>query len=313
MTIDELKAGDVDMQCARCGAEINDGNAMGAEYDGQYTDVCEECWYNLTNECTLCNERVDESDTSEFILVKAELSTTGDRPPGIYRVISRPFLMCSMIGGDSMTNYAVMFIDKLPEFDAAYELSGPICKTCAKPYAETCKKVYGRGPYKLFSNRRMAKEVAHTRKIILANPDIIRDLECDSVDRGADGNHYPYADATAWNRLRKMYNLPDLPTFHEWLFLEHQGVKVYCTCRFSGRDPGWLSLSPEPRWRAFAGRDGVMTFSPTGLPTAPEYDYETYNSRTISDIKGYVIAAIEQGFIRQDGCYDETGKHTSYH
>lgn len=305
---------ELEMECARCGDSIDDSIASGAEYDGKYVDVCEECYYELTSKCTLCGERVCDSQVSEFILCKAEFSTTGQRPPGIYRRLGGSFVTIPLIGSDMFHGDAVLFVGKLPEFDAAYDLSGYICKDCAKPCEAEYKSAYGRTKLKPYDDKTWRKEKSHTRETILANPDMLRDLECDSGY--PDGHCEPYFNDYNWTQLKSIYDLPDgLPTYHEWLLVEHRGVKVFHDYgrRYSGWDVGWLSVSPEPKYRQ--GGRHPQQFAACGLPTHRPYDStdpsrQYYHGR--ADAIKAVVKAIEQGLIRQGGVFDADGNAAHY-
>lgn len=283
---------DVLSKCPECGDPTDDG------------DRCEECYYDMTVDCTLCCERIERDDASDFILCKAEFSTTGRRPPGIYRLSKKPFMTVPMIGAGWLHSNAVVFVDKLPDLDRRYELSGYTCDTCAAKYDRLFSHVYGE------DNPQWEAERAHTRETILQNRNMLRDLECDQVHDGLT-----YANANKWHDLRDLYELPELPTYHEWLFVDHAGVKVFDTCDpdCSNSFVGWWSLRPEPRYRAGAGRLFPETFADTSLPTHggfEKYNHRYYYGRTKA--REAIITAIDQGLLRQDGCYDESGNPTIY-
>lgn len=296
------------VKCGECGEKVNEDSLCGV---GDI-DVCDECYYDLTNACQLCSERFSDEDTSPLILVKAELGSTGRRPPGIYMITRRPFMSIPMIGSGSLHGGDVLFVDKLPEFDRAYEISGHICNGCAAPFAAKCFTVYG-ADIKMYDEHRWKVEREHTRRTILANRDMLRDLECDPNNTDQDGKHLLYVNANDWEDIREVYDLPELPTYHELLFVEHQGVKVYETRSYRGfcNDVGWLALSPEPRYRCGAGSIFPQTFAASGLPTyvrdLSRGYYDNYD-----DSMQAVKLAIEQGFLKQDGCYDEEGKPVVY-
>jgi len=291
------------MECGNCGCDVNEEETCWV--DSQ--DVCDECYNSLTNECQLCHERFEDRDTSRFILVKAELGITDRRPPGIYWVASRPFLSVPTIGGGSLHGSDVVFVDNLPESDRAYEISGHICKGCAnrKRYESKLRHVYGKRKLKSYDPERWIKERKYTRRVILANPNMLRDLECDTTHEGKDGIYLCYANANDWIDIKKLYRLPDLPTYHEWLFVEHQGVRVYKTC--SSYDACWLSVSPEPRFRSGAGCLFPQTFAASSLPTHVPYDSRRNFYHGYDDAMTAVKLAIEQGLLRQDGCYSKDG------
>jgi hypothetical protein len=297
----------MDLHCGNCGCDVDEEETRWV--DSQ--DVCDECYDELTNECQLCRDRFEDRDTSRFILVKAELGSTDRRPPGIYWVASRPFLSVPMIGGGHLHGSDLVFVDKLPEFDQAYEISGHICKGCAKRkrYESKLRHVYGKRKLKSYDPDRWIKERKYTRRVILANPNMLRDLECDTTHKDENGRHLSYANANDWNDIKKLYSLPDLPTFHEWLFVEHKGVRVYKTS-LSMHDPGWLSVSPEPRFRRGAGCLFPQTFSASSLPTYGPYDSRRSFYHGYDEAMRSVKHAIEQGFLKQDGCYSAAGVPT---
>lgn len=275
--------------CEICGEECED-------------NLCEDCYLDETNECMICGERFEDEDTSDFILAKAELSSTGKRPPGIYRVTSRPFMVQPMLGDGWLTPSRIRFVDKLPSPSSEYEISGHICNGCAEPYRLTHDKIYG-------GDDSWDRERQYTRDVILSNRDMLRDLECDSTTEGADGKYLTYSSAKDWEDIQDTYQLPDLPTYHEWIFIEHAGIKVFRTCQsYSSSDPGWLSLSPEPRFRSGAGRLFPETFAPSGLPTYESFDWN--DSRYYEGARRAreaIVKSIDRGFLRQDGIFDASG------
>jgi len=298
-------------KCNDCGTQLREDEGYWAE--GRKKDVCSECYRDIVSDCTICgDEDVMPSDVSDYILCKAELSTTARRPPGIYLVIDRPFLSIPLVGTGSLHASDVLFIDKLPKRDDQYDISGHICKACSKPFARTYRAAYGgfhaSGEYRRYKHPKMSAlrfskagwefMRDYTRSVILANPDMLRDLECDSVDEDADGHHLSYANANDWNEIKELYKLPDLPTYYEWVAVNRKGVKVYHTI------PGswyWMSLRPEPMFRNAAGRS-KETFGPSSLPTYDSggvYDY----CSTGQFCKPAIIKAIDQGILTQQGIF----------
>jgi hypothetical protein len=155
-------------------------------------------------------------------------------------------------------------------------------------------------------------EKAHTRNTILENPDMLRELECDN-----ETNRQTGAYAHKWEDLQKRYDLPLLPTYHEWLFVEHQGVKVFTTSPLSTpyHAEGWFVLRPEPCYRnTHRSNEGLM-FAACSLPTYPKIDhgkmdgphaYNSYNRQRYS--KPAIINAINQGILTQNGVIGKDGK-----
>lgn len=314
-------------KCGSCGNQIGQDEGYWAE--GYKRDVCNECFYDIVKTCQLCGkDDVMPSEVSHFILCKAELSQTCrvSRPPGIFRVIRYPFLTIPMIGGGSMDGNDVLFVDKLPKFDRNYEISGHICTACSKPYAEKCASVYGVKPQRYtskgWSKELWATEREHTRSTILANPDMLRDLECDSYKfdpRTRKPIEHAWTDR--WDELREAYLLPnDLPTFHEWVVLDYKGVKVYGTGDYENSGAGWLVLKPEPHYRRYAycggHRDPGVLFCASSLPTFKRHKddgkyHDHYYWNKIQSIPA-IKKAIALGLIRQDGTFDAKGKPCVY-
>jgi hypothetical protein len=292
--VDDTLPGETPEECQRCGQELDEGEGYWAE--GWESDVCEECFLDTVVTCQLSGEEdVMPSDVSPFIVVKTELCT----PPGIYRVLRRPFLLCAMVGGTSLMRHSVRFVAPLPRPDHTFEISGNICRKAAEPYRKLYRKIYGtkawgQGAY----GRHLDKiEHAHIRATILANPDMLRDLECDK-------DHYKFLD------LREDYDLPDgLPTYHEWLAVEHKGVKVF----FSYRDlwDSWFTLSPLPKHRYCRG-ERRLTFAATCLPTWKSDGRDRFYRDHRSCSTKAIIAAIDAGLLTQEGCRDAAGKATYY-
>lgn len=301
--------------CNECGNETPFDESLGAEVGklGQWKDVCRDCYNEIVTTCQLCGEDAMPSDVSEFILCKAELSTTAARPPGIYRVAHRPFLSIPLIGSGSLHGNDVLFVDKLPKPDREYDISGHICHKCAIPYHKIFKRVYrirkslapamiemrgckGREAkwMAVLTGSRKGWDIQknYTRKTILANPDMLRDLESSPCPKWGE-----------WADIKKHYDLPDgLPTYHDWLFVEHKGVKVY---RCYEESTGWLALNPDPEFRN-SHKSSPLIFAASGLPTwksPPEYRYEHPK-----EDRQAVIDAIDQGILRQDGTFGKDGK-----
>lgn len=270
--------------CWNCGERIDRDDSYVMETDSRkYVNACEECYRDSQTDCTLCMEAVDGSEVSEFILVKAEFGVTGKRPPGIYKTYGGAFYVSPLIGAGWLTNYQVLFVDRLPRADDEWEISGHICAGCAKPYKTKCNEMYGPNLPKMFDPSRWEIEKTYTRNVIVANPDMLRDLECD-------------ADDSDWTDIKKLYDLPELPTFHEWLFVEHKAVKVFRTSKFSS---SWLTLRPEPLFRN-SHKQTPLIFAPSGLPTYKSDG--TYNyGRNDRLVMAAITAAIDVGVLTKDG------------
>jgi hypothetical protein len=207
-----------------------------------------------------------------------------------------------------------------------------------------------------FDKKGWELERAHTRATILSNPDMLRDLECDSTDRDANGTHISRANSSDWDDLKKLYDLPELPTYHEWVFAKRKGVKVYYA-GYKGAD-SWMTWHPEPRYRS--NGHGHDCFSIGGLPNAEKHratyitksakslqrtmerafpdndELKYWRERQIRDgisepdnldywrerishydtekaiAKAVALEAIDLGFIRQDGVFDQNGKPAFY-
>lgn len=286
--------------CKNCGERF-DPDQEGAWIEN-VGDCCSGCYSELIETCQLCSEEVQSSEISDFIVCKTELSITGDRPPGIYRVLNWPFMTSSMLGGGWIHSYDLLFIDKLPKPDEQIEISGKLCRKCAAPYQRAYRLAYGhRSPGSFgFSKRGWELQKSRTRNVILANPEMLRDLECD-------------ADSYKFRKLKEIYDLPDgLPTYHEWIFVKHKGVKVF----YAGykRADSWMTWHPEPKYRT--NGHGPHCFAPSGLPAyekhAPTHDSSGYEysciSRDLIAARPAVIEAIELGILRQDGVFDQNGK-----
>lgn len=292
-------------ECDRCGCEVREDASYWAE---GHTHVCSECYHAIVKTCQLCgDDDVMPSGVSEFILVKNELARTATRLPGIYRIKRRPFLCIPMIGGGSLMEADVVFVDRLPKPDREYEISGHVCKKCAQSYAKRFRAIYGgvsdrfhsvRGK---FINPMAERERVRVASVARRHPTMLRDLEEDAV--------YTLAE------LRQSWDLPHVQTWHEWLLLEHKGVKVYAIYPGDRYGDSWLSLRPEPRYRDDRCREPGVIFCASGLPTYPQWDYEA-NRDTYHNHYDYarqhsrpaIIAAIDQGLVTQTGVRNERGE-----
>lgn len=310
---------DVATECALCGREIDDNDSMYLDGKG---DVCVYCYDQEIDVCQICGEDAQKPDVSEFILVKEELAN--QNPPGIYRIASYPFLSIPLIGSTTLWDHDVIFVDKLPKLDHEYEISGHICRTCALPFQQTFEREFairdelrplmeqypgvddelGRWMCVLRHDRPGFEIVHnHTRNVILRNPEMLKDLECDKVDRDNRGNCLPYANAERWNDLQKKFKLPGhLPTFHANIALQYRGVKVYHTgCLGYDRDWHWMTLRPEPCFRS-TGMNTKLVFAPSGLPTWKHPDcHEIYSWFHENAAKRAIRKAIRLGILTQKG------------
>jgi hypothetical protein len=291
-------------KCADCGSQL----ALDAGYyaEGFKKDVCQECFYEIVKTCQICRkDDVMPSEVSEYIVCKAELSTTDNRPPGIYRIKRRPFLSIPLIGSASMDGGDLLFIDKLPKRDREFEISGHICRDCAAPFEFLFQKIYGGlAPDMPFYCEKSGNdsasvnwEAVHVRTTFEAAPDAMRDLECEP-----DDYH--------WQDIKNTFKLPDLPTYHEWLLLEFGGVKVFSTG--DTMPGGWASLRPDPKYRGQYPMGIVFAIS--GLPTYdsikqskfPKYNRYYDHGRELD--KAAMKAAIRSGMLTQNGVFDKAGQ-----
>jgi hypothetical protein len=287
-------------KCASCGNPLSRDEGYWAE--GYRRDVCQECYHDIVSTCQLCGDPdVMPSDVSDFILVKTELAFGACRPPGIYRIRSRPFLSIPTVGAGHLHAHDVVFIDKLPKSDALYEISGHICNTCAKHYAQCSCLVYGETLPSAFTRDGWTMEREHTRSVIMKNPDMLRDLECEK-----DGNR-------RWDEFRECFLLPrDLPTWNEWVLFRYRGVTVYKIDQEDRHGENWVTLRPEPRYRGCWRREPGVLICASGLPTWPKQreepgryssPYDWARQHSIPALK----RAIRQGILTQNGMVDGKG------
>lgn len=332
------------VMCDCCGGEVYDND--GYWHEAFKDDLCNECFYKETNHCQICGEDAMPSHTSEFIVVKVELANTADRVPGIYRIMGRPFLSIPLVGSGSINEKEILFIDKLPKGDGHYDISGHICKECAEPYEKIYRQVYKPIPeiVALIKRERhfcgcrgdQAKweafltspfshgtldligwniERHHTLNTIKANPDMLRDLECDKREIeietiGETPGWRKVGSDQIWKDLLKQYRwMPnDVSTYHEQLFLEHKGIKVYRQSIQTGEYfCTTMALRPEPAFR----EDRLNTpliFSACGLPLATRTwrrchrtnsKYWDYNKEKIC--RRAIIDAIDKGRLTAKG------------
>lgn len=301
------------IECASCGCTIEDPDSGGAYWHEDYqSDICAECLYRETNTCQLCGEdSIMPSDTSAFIVVKHELARTCDRPPGIYRILSHPFLSIPLVGSGSLHATDVCFVDRLPKKDREFEISGHICTGCAKPYRDLWRRHYQYAP----KNRRgwgihslWDVERRRTRRILQRHPEMLRDLECHHFDRW----DHRCPDVTD---LENIYSIKiRAKTHHDWLLLEHKGVKIY-GCSSPRPDlTHWLLLSPDPKYRYLIvpANQWNLVLTATSLPTYPELAeeeslaFEDHHTKNIK-CRAAILAAIDEGLLTQSGVFDRTG------
>lgn len=299
--------------CDCCGTDC-DREMEGLWAEG-YDNVCRECYDEIVKECSICgSDDVMPSDVSNFILAKREFTRTGHgtpRPPGIYFILGRPFYTSGLIGSGWADMNDLLFIDRLPKRDDSYEISGCICKTCARPYGKLLTDTYWMPKAELLARSKAqkhrrpdwrwlfhsyqadgwSKQREHIRQTILAHPEMLHDLEIDEEDED-------YQD------IREAYDLPPLRMHHEWLVLEYQGVKLYDPYSMPRRKDriSWLTTKPEPKHR---GNYRPSNFSGGELPTyrsvlTEGWDYNS--SRSLQALRA-IFAAIKLGIIRQDGIH----------
>lgn len=292
-------------ECDHCGFGMRDDEGYWAE---GHENVCQSCYYHIVKTCQLCgDEDVMPSQVSEFIVVKNELARTATRLPGIYRIKRRPFLLIPIIGGGNLIGSDVVFVDRLPRSDHDYEISGHVCTKCARPYAKRFRAIYGGLPDRMKKIRGKYVDVMFERErvrvasVAKRHLEMLRDLEED--------HDYTLA------RLREVWDLPNVQTWHEWLLLEHKGVKVYKIYWSDRHGDSWLTLRPEPRYRNDRCCEPGVIFCASGLPTFPRWDYDA-NSDVYRDPYDYarqhsrpaIIAAIDRGMLTQTGVRNENGE-----
>lgn len=181
-----------------------------------------------------------------------------------------------------------------------------------------------------------AAEVNRARKVIAAHPEMLLDLECDpsiQPEPGEESAKEPRRfDDSTWKDICNALELPDevrygTKTYHDWIFVDHRGVKIY----YAGykRADSWMTLHPEPRFRT--NGHGGQAFAISGLPNwkthkdaelqkRAESLMETFKgihkpTKTLEEYKEYispydteraiakdvVIEAIQLGWITQAG------------
>jgi len=328
------------IDCASCGSTIEDPESGGAywheDFDG---DVCWDCYHDNVDTCVLCgDDDLMPSQVSPYILVKHELAQSAGRPPGIFRILSRPFLSIPLIGSGSMHDRDVAWIDRLPQPSHHYDISGHICRKCAAPYERTWKRHYQyaprlkpQGPHKARNRVRVAGqrhyanhrqyhwyphdlwhiERARTRRALRQHPEILRDIEHPRILNTDTGY-----ECREIRDLERLYSLRiRCRTWHEWLAFEHQGVKIYGCYSPSTKLDSWLLLTGDPAYRSLQHYNVKhynerMVLLAYCLPTYPRDDEDrvscSYRDQRIC--KQAIIDAIEQGFLTQNGVTDREGK-----
>lgn len=232
------------VECSECGNRVDYEESVGEK--GSYR--CNECWRESLIECQVCGEEFEEDQISSFILVKTEFAQTGDRLPGIYRIRHRPFMTSCMIGSDWLHGNDILFVDRLPEPDVKFEISGNICCGCAEKngYVAIDKNTYGDADD---SNVLRKRERRRVQSVLSDHPDMLLDLDTDAVDE----------DLHRWCPIPVF-----APTYRPQVFLEHNGVRIYWT---GGKWANWLTLRPEPSQRNCSCFMPRTTFAPSGLKT----------------------------------------------
>ena len=288
---------ETELTCPKCGDEIGDeDSSFGVETSrGKYEDLCEGCARDLQHECKITGEEIDPAQVSRFVVIKTEAASTMNFLPGIYRVVHNGFYTASMIGSGWMNRDALLFVAPLPKPDESYDISGHISRHAALPYAKIWRQIYGHSGikaagrlrhkgapkfdkwsrYRLEKSRRDRAEWFHARKTVLENPDMIRDLECDPTTLDENGHSMPYSSDHPWEAIKEYLALPELPTYHKWIFVEHRGVTVYYAGYKS--EDSWMTLREEPRFRS--NGHGPECFSISGLPNWGKHKKTYVNKR----------------------------------
>lgn len=272
-------------ECAHCGSTIEEDESYGIQTSRhKWEEVCNSCELDLQQTCQITKEEIDPAEVSRFVVLKTEAAETMGFLPGIYRTLDNGFYTGCLLGSGWMNRRSLLWIAPLPKPDETYDISGHICRSAAVPFAKIWRKTYGAAGLKAAAtlrhkeapkydkwdqrhpstqNRQRRAEWFHARKTVLENPDILRNLECDQTDTDEEGNHIPYADNSHWKDVQEALALPDgLPTYHEWVFVEHKGTKVYYA-GYKGAD-SWMTLDPEPKARS--NGHGPNCFAISGLP-----------------------------------------------
>jgi hypothetical protein len=318
-------------ECSHCGCTLDEDDATWHDDIG---DVCRECFYDNVSTCQICgDEEVCDSQLSAYILVKAEFS--GDRPPGIFRVLRRPFMSIPLIGNGHLHTSDVAWVAPLPKPSHDYDSSGHICKACSKPYEAIWKRVYQYAPraksygpkvrwnkvkkpgqrhhgkthrHYWWPHKHWLTERAHTRRHLLKHPAILRDFESPLIINPDTGYKH-----THLHNIESIYSI-DLSrrrTWHDWTLFRYKGVSIYGCYSIHDKLGSWLMLDPDPlkRCLSYRNRNPYAVLVPYCLPTFPKESIsESGYSYIKNDIaKKAIIEAIDQGLLRQDGVYARDG------
>jgi len=274
-------------ECDHCGCEYdreNEGLSVQEE-NGSWVDVCSSCYGDHVKTCQLCRrDDLMPLDVSEFIVVKNELA--GSRQfPGIYRITHYPYLLCGMIGSDSLFENSVRFVNRLPRPDRTFEISGQVCKKCARNYERQFKQAYPTKESRWgYSKEGWAALYARVRRVIFNYPETVQDLQC------------PQDDYT-WQELRDLFKLPNFKSYRDLpLLVKRRGIKVYMMDAPS-RCSAWVKLSPEPRdsWnRSWIDATALPTWH---KPAHFNPHYDSYYPFVLAAVN----AAIDKGILTRDG------------
>ena len=137
--------------CSRCGAEIEEGFEYGTEEE----PLCDECYYDDTDICPICEEHFEPvggegrfhdavKEGEEYFFITKESSELTHKPIGMYRVKEHPFFWGDCVSGfDAFISDAIEQVNDI-DIEAHLDKQYPrnehhvplamICPECAKKY-----------------------------------------------------------------------------------------------------------------------------------------------------------------------------------
>lgn len=290
------------IECAECGTTYNPDDGGGL-IDG-IGECCGHCYYDAGTECQLCGERYGDQDKywSGLIVANHEFVREGGLwVPGLYLAKGSPYTG-AMIGSGTVNSDNLLYAGWDPTKQLP-DLSGYVCRGCGSAHSRAARLYYG-------NNRKSwrgegpayALEAHWMRTTLAAQPGLLRGHECE-----------PSGLDELWQRL----DIAPMPTWNEWLQVEHRGVRVWRQHQWN--DWKYCVLRPEPRYREdrinLAEKDeypnrwerNTSTFHVTDLATHHPGDWHGNHGSSVDrhEAEEAIRAAIDRGILTQQGIVPE--------
>lgn len=121
--------------CEWCKEALDEEEARHPNKSDNGDILCDSCYheeYYIT--CVDCEEPFPKGDADYFVITNSDDPDNDDFQTGLYRIISTPFYLSNITGGDMIDEKSVK---RLCNHAKDIEQSGLVCKECAIKMIET--------------------------------------------------------------------------------------------------------------------------------------------------------------------------------